>query len=194
MLKDVHNSAPAEDTDGHLYDPGVRAAMGAFALGGDTLALEAAASVRSAAQAIDRLRSHGAGGRGLSSGALDVLARLGNAGEAGLSIGELARAGGVSSRNVTGLVDTLEGERLALRAQDPDDRRSVRVTITPEGHAWLESFRAPTQRAMAAVFRSFTPGELAAFRHLCLRVVANQRQLEQYLGQSRAPETEVSPT
>ncbi|WP_106970266.1 MarR family winged helix-turn-helix transcriptional regulator [Kitasatospora phosalacinea] len=183
MLKDVHNSDPAEDTDGHLYDPGVRAAMGAFAQDGDTLALEAAAAVRSAAQSIDRLRSHGAGGRGLSAGALDVLARLRGAGENGLSIGELARAGGVSSRNVTGLVDTLEGERLVRRVPDPADRRSVRATITPEGRAWLEAFRTPTQRAMAAVFRGFAPEELAAFRHLCLRVVANQRQLEQYLGQ-----------
>ncbi|MFC8716872.1 MarR family winged helix-turn-helix transcriptional regulator [Kitasatospora sp. NPDC057198] len=183
MVKDVHDSGPVADADGHLYDPGVRAAMGAFAGGGDTLALEAAAAVRSAAQAVDRLRAHGAGGRGLSSGALDVLARLAGAPEPGLSIGELARGGGVSSRNVTGLVDTLEGEHLARRTQDRDDRRSVRVTITPEGRAWLDAFRDPTRRAMAAVFRGFSPEELAAFRHLCLRVVANQRQLEQHLGQ-----------
>ncbi|MEU3496900.1 MarR family transcriptional regulator [Kitasatospora cineracea] len=182
MLKDVHNSGPIEDADGHLYDPGVRAAMSAFDPDGDTLALEAAAAVRSASQAVDRLRAHGAGGRGLSSGALDVLARLAGADPAGLSIGELARAGGVSSRNVTGLVDTLEGEGLARRVPDPDDRRSVRATITPAGRSWLEDFRVPTRRAMAAVFRGFTPGELAAFRHLCLRVVANQQQLEQHLG------------
>ncbi|OKJ15598.1 MarR family winged helix-turn-helix transcriptional regulator [Kitasatospora sp. CB01950] len=191
MLKDVHNSpAPeptlAEDPDGHLYDPGVRESMRAFALGDDTLALEAAAAVRSASQAVDRLRAHGAGGRGLSTGALDLLTRLGNADEGGLTIGELARAAGVSSRNVTGLVDTLERESLARRVQHPEDRRSVRVTVTPAGREWLDAFRLPTQRAMSAIFRGFTPEELAQFRHLCLRLVVNQQQLEHHLSAGRS--------
>ncbi|MFD8599943.1 MarR family winged helix-turn-helix transcriptional regulator [Kitasatospora sp. NPDC059646] len=192
MLKDVYNSpAPdsplAQDPDGHLYDPGVRSSMSAFALGEDTLALEAAAAVRSASQSIDRLRAHGAGGRGLSSGGLDLLTRLGTAGEHGLTIGELARAAGVSSRNVTGLVDTLEREALARRVRHPEDRRSVRVTITPAGRDWLDAFRIPTQRAMSALFRGFTPDELAQFRHLCLRLVTNQQHLEHYLGNGQQP-------
>lgn len=183
-MKDVHNSALAEDHAGLLYDSGVRASMTAFALDDNTLALEAAAAVRSASQAIDKLRTHGAGGRGLSAGALDVLARLGNADQDGLSIGDLARGAGVSSRNVTGLVDTLERDGLVQRAQDPQDRRSVRARITPAGRDWLDSFREPTRRAMDAVFRGFTPEELAQFRHLCLRLVDNQQRLEQYLNGS----------
>ncbi|MFJ7497696.1 MarR family winged helix-turn-helix transcriptional regulator [Streptomyces sp. NPDC097727] len=159
--------------------------MGAFALGGDSLALEAAAAVRSASQAIDRLRSHGAGGRGLSAGALDVLTRLSTATDDGLSIGELARAASVSSRNVTGLVDTLERDGLAQRVQDQQDRRSVRARITPAGRDWLEAFRQPTQRAMSAIFQGFTEDELAQFRHLCLRLVENQHRIEQYLNTAR---------
>ncbi|CAM5447383.1 MarR family winged helix-turn-helix transcriptional regulator [Streptomyces abikoensis] len=154
--------------------------MGLFALGGDTLALEAAAAVRAASQAVDKLRSQGASGRGLSAGALDVLVRLSGSGDEGLSIGEPARAGKASSRNVTGLVDTLERDDLVRRAQDPQDRRSVRVRITPAGRDWLESFRGPAQRGMAAVFQGFGPEELAALRHLCLRLVGNQRRIEQY--------------
>ncbi|MFF2198206.1 MarR family winged helix-turn-helix transcriptional regulator [Streptomyces sp. NPDC058157] len=168
------------------YDVGARASMGSFARGDDSLALEAAAAVRSASQAIDRLRSHGAGGRGLSAGALDVLARLGTAPEEGLSIGELARAAGVSSRNVTGLVDTLERDGLAQRVQDPRDRRSVRARMTPAGADWLEAFRRPTQRAMAAVFQGFDAEELARFRHLCLRLVENQHRIEEHLDRARA--------
>ncbi|WP_457029049.1 MarR family winged helix-turn-helix transcriptional regulator [Kitasatospora sp. P5_F3] len=183
-MKQVHNSESLGiDPDGSFYDPGVRASMAAFALGGDTLALEAAAAVRSASQAVDRLRGQGAGGRGLSAGALDVLARLSSADEDGLTIGELARAGGVSSRNVTGLVDTLERDQLAERVQDRHDRRSVRARITPAGRDWLDAFRQPTQRAMSAVFQGFTPAELTQFRHLCLRLVENQRRIEQYLTQ-----------
>ncbi|WP_327281039.1 MULTISPECIES: MarR family winged helix-turn-helix transcriptional regulator [unclassified Streptomyces] len=184
-MKHVHNSGLARDPDGSLYDPGVRDSMQAFSAGGDTRALETAAAIRSASQAVDRLRSHGAGGRGLSAGALDVLARLSTAVDEGLSIGELARAAGVSSRNVTGLVDTLERDGLAQRVQDPHDRRSVRATITPAGRDWLDAFRQPTQRAMSAVFHGFTEDELTRFRDLCLRVVENQQRIEQYLNASR---------
>jgi len=183
-MKDVHNSPDmiTLDVDGLLFDPGVRESMADFAVGGDTAALEAAAAVRSAAQAVDRLRSHGAGGRGLSAGAMDVLVRLRRAGDRGVSIGELARAGGVSSRNITGLVDTLEREGLAVRVPDEHDRRSVRARITPAGGDWLESFRQPTQRAMAAVFHGFTGQELAQLRHLSLRLVENQQRIERHLA------------
>ena len=181
-MKDVHKlESLARDESDRLYAPGVRESMGAFAVDGDTLALETAAAVRSASQAVDRLRSQGSEGRGLSAGALDVLVRLSSATDAGLSVGELARAGGVTSRNITGLVDTLERDALVRREQDPADRRSVRVRITPAGRDWLESFRQPTQRAMAAVFQGFTPDELAQLRHLSLRLVENQQRIEQYL-------------
>ncbi|WP_030264953.1 MarR family winged helix-turn-helix transcriptional regulator [Streptomyces sp. NRRL B-24484] len=191
MMKHVHNSRElSAGADGRFYDPGVRAAMAAFAPDGDTLALEAAAALRSATQAVDRLRALGAGGRGLSTGGLDVLVRLAAADEEGLTVGELARSGGVSSRNVTGLVDTLEGDGLVQRVRDTADRRSVRVVVTDDGRAWLTSFREPTRRAMAAVFRGFTPEDLTAFRHLCLRLVDNQRLLEEHLaGRPAAPPT-----
>ncbi|WP_406196911.1 MarR family transcriptional regulator [Kitasatospora sp. NBC_01560] len=177
--------------------------MTGFTHNGDTLALEAAAAARSAFHAVERLRTHGTQGRGLSSGALDVLIRLNAAAgvpgpaepgtadrtdrtdpaaPAGLTVGELARAGGVSSRNVTGLVDTLEREGLARRLPDPRDRRAVLVAVTADGRAWLEEFREPTERAMAAVFHGFSPEELGQLRHLCLRLVENQQRIEQYLG------------
>lgn len=122
--------------------------MGMCACDGDTLALEAAAAVRSASQAFDRLRSQGAAGRGLSAGALDALVRLGAAPDEGLSIGELTRAGGVSSRNITGLVDTLDRDHLVKRVQDRHDRRSVRVRITPSGRDWLGSSTPPPGRPL----------------------------------------------
>ena len=181
---------PVPDPGGFLYDPGVRASLAAFAGGDDTFALEAATAVRSASQAIDRLRTHGAGGRGLSSGGLDVLMRLSAATDEGLNVGELARAGGVSSRNITGLVDTLERDGLVQRVRDPRDRRSVRIRITPAGRDWLESFREPTQRAISAVFQGFTPDELNRFRHMCLRLVENQRRIDRYLNPP--PEQPVS--
>lgn len=42
---------------------------------------------------------------------------------------------------------------------------------------------------MAAVFRRFTPAELTQLRHLCLRLVENQRQLDQHLSQADGTNT-----
>ncbi|GAA1014886.1 MarR family transcriptional regulator [Acrocarpospora pleiomorpha] len=182
-MKDVHKSFE-RDPDGSLFDPQARAAMTRFAAGDDTLALEAATAVRTAFHAVERMRAHGAQGRGLSSGALDVLIRLSAGAEDGLSIGELAQSAGVSSRNVTGLVDTLERDGLVQRVPDRRDRRSVLARITPDGQAWIEAFRRPTQAAMAAIFRGFTSAELTQLRHLCLLLADNQHRVSEYLRQA----------
>ncbi|MET9732058.1 MarR family transcriptional regulator [Streptomyces sp. NPDC006458] len=163
--------------------------MAQFTAGEDTLALEGAGAVRGAFHAIERLRARGAEGRGLSAGALDLLIRLSAASDDGISIGALAQAAGVSSRNVTGLVDTLERDGLAERIPDRRDRRSVLARVTPAGLAWVDSFRRPTQAAMAAVFRGFTPAEVTQLRHLCLRLVENQHRLDQHLSQADGTNT-----
>ena len=138
--------------------PGARAALTQFTAGDDTLALEAATAVRTAFHAVERLRAHGAQGRGLSSGALEIYApeRLGRQGAASA----IWPVGQGESRNVTGLVDTLERDGLVRRVPDRHDRRSVLAQITPAGQAWIESFRRPTQLAMAAIFQEFTPSEM----------------------------------
>ncbi|GLW96809.1 MarR family transcriptional regulator [Microtetraspora sp. NBRC 16547] len=188
-MKDVHKSDTSgfrRDHDDLLFDPRARDAMARFAGEEDTLALEAAAAVRTAVHAIERMRSHGAEGRGLSAGALDILIRLSAAVDDGISIGELAQSAGVSSRNVTGLVDTLERDGLVRRVPDRNDRRSVRAQITPAGLEWIEAFRRPTQVAMAAIFRGFTPAELTQLRHLCLRLADNHHRLTEHLNRTGA--------
>ncbi|MGW5687312.1 MarR family winged helix-turn-helix transcriptional regulator [Nonomuraea sp. NPDC003754] len=181
-MKDVH--IYQSDSAGYLYDPRVRAAMTQFTDHEDGLPpLEAAAAVRTAYHAVERMRAHGSEGRGVSAGALDLLVRL-SAAERGISIGDLARAAGVSSRNVTGLVDTLERDGLVRRVPDPGDRRAVLAEITPAGRAWVEAFRRPAQLAMRAMFDGFTPEELVVFRDMCLRLAANQHRLADHLAQS----------
>ncbi|MEW9529516.1 MarR family winged helix-turn-helix transcriptional regulator [Microbispora sp. NPDC049125] len=180
-MKDVHTYE--SDSDGFLYDPRVRAAMAQLTDDdADLLVFEAGAAVRAAGHAVERMRAHGSEGRGVSAGALDLLVRL-NGSERGISIGELARSAGVSSRNVTGLVDTLERDGLVRRVADPKDRRSVLAEITSAGRAWMEAFRRPSQLAMRAMFDGFAPGDLAALRDLCLRLAANQRRLADHLRQ-----------
>ncbi|SRR6184192_600559 len=187
-MNDVPNLA--RDADDLLYSPGVRTALAEFTLGDDTGVLEAAAAVRAAARGLDQLRSRGTDSRGLSPGALDILIRLAghdpdsdiaDSDIAGSNVKDLAASAGVSSRNVTGLVDTLERAGLAVRVPDPRDRRSVLVRITEDGRTWLAEFRRPSQLAMAALFRGFTSAETNQLRHLCLRLVENQHHLARHL-------------
>lgn len=158
--------------------------MERFADGDGGTLFEAAAAVRAAAHAVERLRATGAEHRALSSGAVDVLLRLSDGEPAG--IGELARAAGFSSRNVTGLVDTLERAELVRRAADPDDRRVVRVSITEAGHAWLREFREPARMAMTAVFHGFSAEDVARLRDLCLRVVVNGQAVAERMRISKS--------
>ncbi|MGE5405747.1 MAG: MarR family winged helix-turn-helix transcriptional regulator [Candidatus Saccharibacteria bacterium] len=51
----------------------------------------------------------------------------------GCSVKDIANAVQLDSPAVTGLVDRMLKEGLVVRKEDPDDRRSVQVFITPKG-------------------------------------------------------------
>jgi DNA-binding MarR family transcriptional regulator len=44
----------------------------------------------------------------------------------------------VTRATMTGLLDTLEKDRLTERQTDPNDRRTIHVTLTPKGQALIE--------------------------------------------------------
>jgi DNA-binding MarR family transcriptional regulator len=69
---------------------------------------------------------------GLSYAKYEVLQHLHDAGEA-VSLGILAEGQRCARSNITQLIDRLEVEGLVRRVDDPDDRRSVRAELTPEG-------------------------------------------------------------
>jgi DNA-binding MarR family transcriptional regulator len=71
---------------------------------------------------------------GLSLAKLGVLTKLVAAGEP-LPLGELAKRSSCVRSNITQLVDRLEADKLVVRADDPNDRRSVRAELTDEGRA-----------------------------------------------------------
>jgi DNA-binding MarR family transcriptional regulator len=94
-------------------------------------------------------RLHGLAGRviedvlqrhGLSTGEFDVLAALRRAGEPhALTPGELARSLMLSPGGMTNRIDRLESSGWVRREPDPDDRRSLRVVLTPEGLALVDT-------------------------------------------------------
>ena len=173
----IKSNKRAPDSDGRLYDPQVRDSLSRFALDGDTRSLEVASAIRSAAHALEGLKARGAGSGGISAGAMDILLRLSLGTDLAVSLTELAKALGVSARNITGLIDTLEQSGLVERTPDFNDRRSVLARITVAGVEKVETLRKPTQLAMNALFQGFDSSELTLFRDLCLRLVENAEHL-----------------
>jgi DNA-binding MarR family transcriptional regulator len=85
---------------------------------------------------------------------LHCLNAIENAG--GLTAGQLAAEAGLTTGAVTGVVDRLERAGLARRVLDPDDRRRVRIEVTPAfrdraGEIW-GPVRADWDATLAARF------------------------------------------
>lgn len=71
---------------------------------------------------------------GLSLAKLGALRHLILAAEP-LTLSQLAERHCCGKSNVTQLIDRLEADGLVTRENDPDDRRTVRATVTPAGRA-----------------------------------------------------------
>lgn len=76
--------------------------------------------------------------RGISQGRFTVLMLLNRGCETPSTPAALAEASGVTRATMTGLLDTLEKDRLTERQTDPNDRRTIRVTLTAKGQALIE--------------------------------------------------------
>jgi DNA-binding MarR family transcriptional regulator len=61
----------------------------------------------------------------------------------GLTAGELAKEAGLTTGAVTGVIDRLERAGYARRVSDPEDRRRVKVEVTPKFYARAERVWAP---------------------------------------------------
>jgi DNA-binding MarR family transcriptional regulator len=78
----------------------------------------------------------------------------------GLTMGELSRLLLVSNGNATAVVDRLEKDGLARRAQDEADRRTVRVALTDAGLAAFETWAAGHEAEVNRLFAPLAEAEI----------------------------------
>jgi DNA-binding MarR family transcriptional regulator len=78
----------------------------------------------------------------------------------GISPGELARLSGVTPATATGSLDLLEARGLLRRARRQDDRRVVRLELTPAGRRFGRTMAEAGTSAMAAELRGLDAREL----------------------------------
>lgn len=116
----------------------------------------------------------------------DVLAELTRAAAGGFTFVELSRLLLVTSGNLTGIVDRLESQGLVKRQPGKQDRRVVRITLTPKGRAMTRQM-LPRHADDIADALAFLP---------CDRML----QLSELLGQLRdglhgdGPSTPAAPS
>lgn len=120
----------------------VDAAVGGWAKewpGLETSALEVMTRLGRVARHLERRAAEALADSGLSGRDLDVLGALRRAGPPfGLPASQLARAAMLTSGGMTGQADRLAKAGLVVRRPDPEDRRTVLVTLTPEGRSIAE--------------------------------------------------------
>jgi DNA-binding MarR family transcriptional regulator len=104
----------------------------------ETSALEITGRLDRIARHLDRRSTDALTESGLSCRDLEVLGALRRSG-CGLPAGQLARAAMLTSGGLTGQADRLANAGLVVRRPDPDDRRAVLVSLTPEGKGVAES-------------------------------------------------------
>lgn len=105
----------------------------------ETSAMEVTSRLDRVARHLERRTAEALAESGLSARDLDVLGALRRTGAPfGLPASQLARAAMLTSGGMTGQADRLANAGLVVRRPDPDDRRTVLVTLTPEGRGLAE--------------------------------------------------------
>lgn len=125
--------------------------------------------------------------RGITLGWYDALVHLEEAGD-GLRMNELAGRILLSKSGLTRVIDRMEEAGLVRRERPPDDRRVVKVFITPAGLETLQSARVVHRRGIQEHFvQHLEPSELAALAHALENVRDNVRPLRpgRISGQAR---------
>jgi DNA-binding MarR family transcriptional regulator len=106
----------------------------------DVRPLEVLSRVTRLARHVDRARGAAFAGHDLEGWEFDVLAALRRAGRPYmLSPGSLVAQTLVTSGTMTNRIDRLESRGLVNRQPDPNDRRGVRVRLTPRGKDFVDS-------------------------------------------------------
>lgn len=122
-------------------------------------ALDAYIKLWRAAHAVEIAANRHLGGHGLTISQFGVLEALYHLGP--LSQRQLADKILRSSGNLTMVIDNLERDGLVRRERDPQDRRVIKVFLTPEGEALVTRVLPDHVRGIRDVFAGLTPEELA---------------------------------
>jgi DNA-binding MarR family transcriptional regulator len=86
---------------------------------------------------------------------------------------DLARHYGIDASAVTRLIDRLEKRKLLARVRSDEDRRAVRLQLTPEGYAIAARMPAIFTEVTDKALAGFTPEEVGFLKSMLRRILTN---------------------
>ena len=102
----------------------------------------------------------------------------------GLTQTELSRQLLTHRSNITGLVDRLEERGLVARHDEPGDRRSYRVVLSPAGRKQVEEILPEYHRGIEEVLASLNVRQAREFAAICQNITATANMLASRLAAS----------
>jgi DNA-binding MarR family transcriptional regulator len=99
---------------------------------------------------------------------------------------ELAREYGIDASAVTRLVDRLEKRGLLRRVRSSEDRRAVRLALTPEGEAIAARMPAIFTSVTDELAKGFTPEEVGFLKSMLRRILVNSCEANQNASAANA--------
>ena len=93
------------------------------------------------------------------------------------TMNELATEMRLHGTTMTRMVDALVDKGLAERGQDPEDRRIVRVSLTPRGQETVETLRELKRQFLATAFAQLSEDERAAVLKALGRLTSTAEEL-----------------
>jgi DNA-binding MarR family transcriptional regulator len=137
--------------------------------GSDTIISETMQSLRRIVKAIQDY-SHEVSSRfgvtGPQLWALKTISREGS-----MPLGELSKKMYLDPSTISGVIDRLENKGYVIRDRNQEDRRVVKVRLTPAGESLVENAPNPTQGKMIHGLRKLSEGELSTIYHSVEKLV-----------------------
>lgn len=99
-------------------------------------------------------------------------------GDPGIRTGDLAESQGLAISTMTRNLDLLERKGWIVRHADPNDKRSIRVQLTPEGRELSRSYGDATHHQLTRAFGRLHPSEAVEQAAAVSRIAAALESLD----------------
>ena len=91
----------------------------------------------------------------------------------GIGMKEIAKTLGISSSAATQLVDGLVNHNHLIRENSTDDRRALKLNLSPDCKANMSKIRRHGMEKIGELFDGLTDEELKVFSHLSCKIIEN---------------------
>ena len=99
-----------------------------------------------------------------------------------IPISQISRRTSLAKTTLTSMLDRMEQGGLVKRRHNPENRREILVSITPEAQRLRKEYDAVSQQINEVYYRGFTENEIQQHETYLARILANLEEYETLNG------------